>query len=121
MYNVKFIYLYRDGGNYKKWGHVVFRNPDELSCDFITKAMREAFMQDRLFIAHQIRVPDSFLYTRGEANSDDHCYHEFDKVQRTVDAPSDKYERAMSEFLTEVRKQGTKGWKTFDPHEALRH
>lgn len=57
MSNVKFIYLYRDGGNYKKWAQVVFRNPDELSCDFITKALREAFMQDGLFIADQIRVP----------------------------------------------------------------
>ena len=121
MPNIKFIYLYRDAGNYKKWSEVVIRNPDELSCDFISKGLREAFMQDGLFIAQQIRIPDSFLYTRGEANSDDRCYHEFDKVELSLDAPNDQYGRSMSQFLKEVRKQATNGWVAFHPHETLHH
>ena len=28
MNNVKFNYLYRDAGNYKKWAYVIFSNPD---------------------------------------------------------------------------------------------
>ena len=28
MNNVRFLYLYRDGSNYKKWSDVVFSNPD---------------------------------------------------------------------------------------------
>jgi hypothetical protein len=57
--NVKFSYLYRDGGNYKKWADVVFSNPEGLSIDLVNKALKHAFMQDGLFIAHQIRIPDS--------------------------------------------------------------
>lgn len=121
MPNIKFIYLYRDGGNYKKWGQVIFRNPNKLSCDSITKALRETFMQDGLFIADQVRVPESFLYIRGDANSDDHCYHEFDKVELSFDAPNDQHGRSMRQFLTEVRKQATNGWVAFDSHETPRH
>jgi hypothetical protein len=117
MSNVKFIYLYRDGGNYKKWAQVVFRNPDELSCASITKALQETFMQDGLFMAHQIRVPESFLYARGEANSDDHCYHEFDRVELSRDTPDDQHGRSIKRFLAEVQTQSTSGWPAFDPHE----
>jgi hypothetical protein len=28
--NIKFIYLYRDAGNYKNWGEVVFYNKNKL-------------------------------------------------------------------------------------------
>lgn len=119
MSNVKFTYLYRDGGNYKKRGHVVFRNPDELSCDFIAKALRQAFMQDGLFVAHQLRVPDSFLYARGEADSDDHCYHEFDRVEASPDTPNDQHGRSIKQFLAEVQMQALSGWTTFDPHESV--
>lgn len=120
MSNVKFIYLYRDGGNYKKWAQVIFRNPDELSCDFISKTFREAFMQDGLFIASQVRVPDSFLYTLGEANSDDHCYHEFHGVEKCLGTPRDKHGRSIKQFLAEVQTQSKNGWTAFDPHESIR-
>ncbi len=75
MHNIKFTYLYRDAGNYKKWGEVVFGNPEELTLKLIARDLREAFLQDGLFIAHQVRVPDAFLYVQGDATSDDHCYH----------------------------------------------
>lgn len=117
MPNITFIYFYRDGGNYKKRGHVVFRNPDELSSDFITKALREAFMQDGLFIAHQIRVPESFLYIRGEASSDDHCYHEFDRVDLSPDTANDQRGRSIKQFIAEVQVQSASGWTSFDPHQ----
>lgn len=121
MYNVKFIYLYRDGGNYKKWGHVIFRNPDELRCDFIRRALEKAFLQDGLFVAHQIRVPDAFLYARGEANSEDHCFHEFDRVELSPGTPNDQHGRSIKQFLAEVQMQTTSGWTAFDPHESVQH
>ncbi|HKW65338.1 MAG TPA: hypothetical protein VJN89_22495 [Candidatus Acidoferrum sp.] len=119
MSNAKFIYLHRDGSNYKKPGQVVFSNPDELSCDFVTEVLRKAFLQDGLFIAYQIRVPDSFLYAHGEANTDDHCYHEFESVESSSDSPNDQYGRSMSQFLTEVQEQAASGWIAFDPHELI--
>lgn len=31
--NIQLSYLYRDGGNYKFWGSVVFDNPNKVSAD----------------------------------------------------------------------------------------
>ncbi len=33
--NIQFNYIYRDAGNYKVFGYVVFANPQELSLEFI--------------------------------------------------------------------------------------
>jgi hypothetical protein len=75
MSNVEFSYLYRDGGNYKKFGRVVFPNPDQITCHAIEKALMEAFLEDGLFIANQVRLPEMFLFANGELTFDDHCYH----------------------------------------------
>lgn len=40
MRNVKFVYLYRDGANYKIWSDVVFENPDGLSLNEIDRSLR---------------------------------------------------------------------------------
>ena len=118
MDNVEFTYLYRDGSNYKKWGRVVFSNPDLLSSDSVENDLQRAFLQDGLFIASQIRVPDVFLYA-GEAFSfDDHCYHEFDSARPTLKAADDVHRRTITEFLAEVTKQDDLGWKAFDPYDS---
>jgi hypothetical protein len=119
MNNVKFNYLYRDAGNYKKWAYVIFSNPDRLSIDRIMEALRGAFLQDGLFIASQVCVPEVFFSTSGDATSDDHCFHELDVVEITLDGPNDRHSRSMREFILEVRREATRGWETFDPHERI--
>lgn len=116
--NIQFNYVYRDAGNYKNWAEIVFDNPDELTCQVVMKIFRDAFSPDGLFIANQIRVPDAFLYTRGDANSDDHCFHEFDSVDSTAKAPTDRLSRSISQFIAEVRTEAKRGWTAFDPHEG---
>ena len=118
MDNVEFIYLYRDGGNYKKWGRVVFSNPEETNCELVDARLRPAFLQDGLFIASQIRVPDVFLYADGGFSFDDHCYHEFDSARPTAKTADDVYGRAITEFLAEVTQQAEIGWRTFDPYDS---
>jgi hypothetical protein len=116
--NLEFTYLYRDGGNYKKWGRVVFSNPDRLDSDSAEKELRRVFLQDGLFIARQIRVPEIFLYAYGEFSFDDHCYHELDGVRRTPGAVDDAYRRSISEFLGEVKREAEVGWRAFDPLDS---
>jgi hypothetical protein len=116
--NVKFSYLYRDAGNYKKWADVVFSNPEGLSIDLVNKALKHAFMQDGLFIAHQIRIPEVFLFARGDATSDDHCFHEFGAVEPTAALPNDGYSRSISEFIAEANSEALKGWVAFDPNHG---
>ena len=119
MDNIKFSYLYRDSGNYKKWAEVIFSNPDGLPLEAVTKALEDAFLPDGLFIAHQIRIPEAFLFDQGDASSDDHCFHELDSVESTVEAPTDGHSRSISRFLAEVNKEAKRGWLTFDPHDRL--
>jgi len=118
MSNVEFSYLYRDGGNYKKFGRVIFTNPDQLDCGTIQKEIMEAFLEDGMFIADQARVPDVFLFANGELSFDDHCYHEFDTVRSTEEDPTDEQMRSVSEFISEMTVQARHGWRVFDPYDS---
>ncbi len=119
MKNVKFLYLYRDAGNYKTRGEVVFFEGDGLTPGGMTSTLLRAFMQDGLFIAHQVRVPELLPYLDGNLTSDDHCFHEFDSLEFTIDAPNDRFGRTISEFLTEVARESRAGWQAFDPYDRL--
>jgi hypothetical protein len=112
MGNIKFNYLYRDGGNYKNWADVTFFNPDNLSVHMLARSFRAAF-DDNLFIAHQVRIPEVFSFPDGIVTSDDHCYHEFDNVEITEDIPNDLFVRSIGQFLAEVKAAAAIGWRAF--------
>lgn len=120
MPNIKFSYLYRDAGNYKKWADVVFSNQDEVALESVARSLKAAFLQDGLFIADQIRIPEAFLFDRGDTTSDDHCFHEFNSVEISPDDANDQYSRSIDEFIAEVNREATHGWIAFDPHDILR-
>ena len=119
MSNIKFHYLYRDGSNYQKWAEVVFFDIDDLPVESITKELRDSFLQDGLFIADQVRVPEAFLAAEDELTSDDHCFHEFSSVEPTSDPPNDRYGRSIREFVAEVAREAKGGWQAFDPKDRL--
>ena len=119
MNNIKLIYLYRDAGNYKQWAEVVFSNPDMLALEAVTKTLTDAFLPDGLFIAHQVRLPEAFLFNEGDATSDDHCFHEFAIAEITLEVPNDSHSRTISQFIAEVEREAKCGWKAFDPHDTL--
>ena len=119
MSNVEFNYLYRDGGNYKKWGKVIFSNPDGMKTGSVDKELRHLFSEEGLFIASQIRIPEAFLYSDGKFSSDDHCFHEFDTIRLTASKADDMYRRSISEFLVEVTEQARRGWQAFDPYDSV--
>jgi hypothetical protein len=117
MSNIEFRYRYRDGANFKKPGAVTFTNPEGLDPIMIETALRQAFWDD-LFIAHQVRIPEVFLYLDGPFSFDDHCYHEFVTAQAT-DAPcNDKHGRTITEFLSEVTRGAQRGEQVFDPIDS---
>jgi hypothetical protein len=119
MHNIRFNYLYRDAGNYKKSASVVFSNPTGLVPKAAEKVLKDALTQDGLFVAHQIRIPDAFLFDQGGATSDDHCFHELDSVEASLRVPNDRHSRSISEFIDEVRIEAKRGWIVFDPHDRL--
>lgn len=114
MANVEFRYLYRDGGNYKKRGTVIFSNREGLDIDLAAERLRQGFLPDGLFIAKQVRVPEVFLYKRGKFTDDDHGYHEFDVLTSTNRAANDKQLRSIQKFLDEVAAEARNGWQTLE-------
>lgn len=114
MNNIKFQYLYRDGGNYKSWGDVVFDNPDAVSIEAIKNSLHNALLPDGLFVTRQIRIPERFLTDYYPPSIDDHCFHEFYSVEVTDISPTDHQRRSIRQFLSEVAQEAKHGWKTFD-------
>lgn len=99
--NVRFEYLYRDAGNYKNWGEIIFSNPRNINVDLIT-AMAEKNLIDRLyFIAPAVDVPDlHFVEHHAEL---DHDWHEVHAFQATDDAPNDPQGRDIEEFIASLQ------------------
>ena len=118
MDNIEFSYLYRDGGNYKKFGRVIFSNPERLTGKSVSEELQQSFISSELFIAGQIRVPEVFLHAGGHFSYDDHCYHEFDSAKATADVADDIQGRTIGEFLAEVAAQAKRGWREFDPCDS---
>ena len=119
MNNIKFKYLYRDAGNYKKRAGVVFSNPDDLTIGAITKALGRSLLADGLFIAHQIRIPEAFLSAEDGVTEDDHCFHEFEDLEVSSEMPNDMHRRSIREFIAEVMREGKRGWQAFDPRDRF--
>jgi hypothetical protein len=120
MDNIKFSYLYRDAGNYKKWANVVFSNTRGLPVESIRNNLERSFLQDGLFIAHQVRVPDAFFAVGRDSTVDDHCFHEFDAVATTLEIPDDLHARSIDQFIAEVKREAGRGWIAFELYDASR-
>ncbi len=113
--NVKFKYLYRDAGNYKSWGETVFSNPDGLLPHEIENRLKNAFLHREVFFASQIGIREVFLYPKGSPAEDDHCFHEYDTVELTNEAPNDFYNRTIKDFVKQVEIESSTGWRIFVP------
>jgi len=116
---IRFNYLYRDAGNYKAWGEIYFSNPDKLELKSIDKQLKRAFDQEVLFIAHQIGVPEVFLYKEGGLNTNDHCFHEYDCVELVENVDFSLDSRSVKQFIQVVEKAAASGWNAFNPLDEL--
>jgi len=111
---IKFTYLYRDAGNSKAWGEVVFSNPHPLPLTDIDTRLRKAFDMECLFIANQIQIPEVFLYANGDVIPEDHCFHEFHSVELSTDETTDVNQRPIKVFIEQVEKESKQGWRAFN-------
>jgi hypothetical protein len=114
--NIQFDYRYQDAGGWKNCDSVVFVNPDNIPVDEIRARIQVSLWETEFFIAHQIRIPEIFLYLDGSIDEKvDHCFHHYDSAEETNSAPSDLYQRSIGQFLEEVELQSNRGWQIFDP------
>ncbi len=83
MKNIKFNYMYRDSGNYKNYGFIIFKNPEKLSLIFIEQEIRKRLIDAEFFEPSKVKIPqlvnNDFPY-----DSDlDHSWNEFVSIEET--------------------------------------
>lgn len=60
--NVEFQYLYRDSGNYKNCGSIVFKSRSK-NIQSIDEEIRQNLIDGQFFVAKKLNVPELFLRT----------------------------------------------------------
>lgn len=117
--NIRFNYLYRDAGNYKKCGFVIFRNPENLSVNKITTEIRKNLIDGSYFYPKSIRVP---LLSFKKYNKElDHLWNEFESVEISNMSHNDN--RTIVQFIKDLSKIKTEAvsvsLKNFDSRIVL--
>ena len=98
--NIKLSYLYRDAGNFKEYGEVIFSNPNNLSISLVSDKFRSTLLYGLYFIAHEVNIPD--LRPLDWNDELDHLWHELGDVSLTADASNEKMNRSIDEFLVDL-------------------
>jgi len=85
--------LYRDAGNYKEFGEIIFTNQDSKSLEEIELAIRKNLIEGEFFIPEKWNIPRlSFENYLPEL---DHDYHEFESVEITDENPTENTDIAV--------------------------
>jgi hypothetical protein len=87
MANIQFNYLYRDGGNYKKYHSLIFSNPTNINLTELSTLIQSKLIDSIWFYADQWGLSD----LRWEAFDleTDPTWHEFENINYT-DLASDR-------------------------------
>jgi hypothetical protein len=96
--NVKLSYLYRDAGNYKQFGDIIFSNPENIPLEVIKGKIKAALIDGEYFVASEWQIPA--LYTFAFDEELDHNWHEFESIELTNKHVTEH--RAISEFLDTI-------------------
>jgi hypothetical protein len=75
--NTRFNYLYRDSGNYKKFGHRDYSNPENLTIEEAEKQIRKHLIDGEFFYPEQAGIP-KFRFHR---YLDDFSWYEFESLE----------------------------------------
>lgn len=96
--NVRFEYLYRDAGNFKRWGEVVFSNAHNIGQETLDTISGAALPLDGIyFLPDQVGVPNLLLEERIECL--DHDWHEIHAFELSDELPNDPQARDIELFI----------------------
>ncbi len=99
--NVKFEYLYRDAGNNKIWGEVVFSNSKNIDFKVLDTHIRKLLIDHEFFIAQKSNLPRlSFQISDQKL---DHDWYEYSSIDGTTDHENDIYNRDIKEFIGSLK------------------
>lgn len=74
---VRFNYLHRDSGNWKKFGSKLFSNPEQVTIEEIAQKIRENLIDQEYFYPDQVGIK-KFKFHRYK---DDCSWYEFESVE----------------------------------------
>lgn len=94
--NIRFNYRYRDDGNYKTFGSVIFSNPNGLQPDNIKAKIISSLISEEFFVPKYWGIEKLSPKIAFEIDGDI-VWHEFESVEETKENPDDK--RTIDEFL----------------------
>ena len=95
--NIRFNYLYRDSGNYKKFGFKDFSNPLSKTLIEIEQAIKNNLINEEFFYPEKAGIQKFRFHRFG----DDFSWYEFEKVE-LVD--SKKCKESIEEFIEILKK-----------------
>ena len=95
--NIRMEYLYRDAGNYKNWGEVVFSNPTCIPIKRVKQLVGDALFERQFFNANLAGLPD-IHFTECSVELD-HGWHEFHGLAETEDSPNDSAGRGVEQLI----------------------
>ena len=99
--NISFQYLYRDAGNFKSWGEVVFSNRNNHDVHQLEQQARNVLIDSEFFVASKANIP--CLQFQKYIESLDHDWHEFHSFQLSTDKPNDLCSRDIVVFIESLR------------------
>jgi hypothetical protein len=99
MPNIKFNYLYRDGGNYKNYSSVIFANPDNIDLSDLEALIKSKLIYGEWFYVNEWKLPDLHFDTWD--NEIDHTFHEFESVELTEEAA--KTDFSLADFMAAIK------------------
>lgn len=84
---IRLNYLYRDAGNYKEYGEIIYTNQDSKSIEEIELVIRKNLIEGEFFIPEKWNIPRlSFENYLPEL---DHDYHEFESLEVTNESSTE--------------------------------
>ena len=99
--NTRFEYMYRDGGNYKKFNEVVIKG------EFNLEQLRPHLYNGDFFVPSEIGLEDLQEYPYQDY---DHVWHELDSAEVTEDEPT--VEVSAEEIVSRFSAAGAVKWET---------
>lgn len=83
--NIKLLYLYRDGANYKNFNEIIFSNPNSINPLEIERLVREKLIDEKWFYCKQWNIPDMYFKEFGYDPEIDVDWHEFEAIEETTE------------------------------------
>ena len=84
--NLKFEYLYRDAGNYKQFGSIVFENPTQIQPEMASNYIKPDLIDAEYFLPEKVQIPRFVII--GYNSEFDHDWYEFVKFSLTDETPT---------------------------------